>query len=80
MGPKGRHKDALDSFSRALDADTMLAISWVVRGFTLGKLGRYEEWIESCDKATIMDSMCEDAWNNKAFAYSMHDRIWEKLH
>ena len=49
------------------------------RGFALGKLGRYEEEIECCNRAIELDPNCLDAWNNMAFAFGMLDRFEEKI-
>ena len=43
LGREGRHEDALLAFSEALSIDPNRVLAWVGKGFTLGKLGRYEE-------------------------------------
>ena len=51
LGREGRHSDALDSFSRALDVDPMLAIAWNNKGVAQGMLGRFEAEVRCCDRA-----------------------------
>jgi len=55
LGREKRHEDALLAFSEALSRDPNRVLAWVGKGFTLGKLGRYEEEIECCEKAISLD-------------------------
>jgi len=38
LGREGKHDEALILFSRALELDPKMALSWVGRGFALGKV------------------------------------------
>ena len=51
LGRERRHEEALLAFSEVLSRDPNRVLAWVGKGFTLGKLGRYEEEIECCEKA-----------------------------
>jgi len=79
LSRKGRHAEALDRFTRALQESPTYIPAWVASGFALGKLGRYKEEIKACDQALALDSHLVEAWINRGFALGKLSRFSEKL-
>ena len=49
----------------AIELDPNNAKAWYAKGYTLGKLGKYNEAIQAYDRAIQIDSNYTEAWNEK---------------
>ncbi len=71
MNQVDRSSEALQSCKKALALDPFNARTWIVRGFALHRLGRYEEAVESYARAIELNPLGADgrrAWNNRGAA------------
>lgn len=48
--------------------DSTLQESWIIRGYALHKLGRYDEEIGSYDRVLVMDPTLTGIWDKRADA------------
>ncbi|MCQ8894815.1 MAG: tetratricopeptide repeat protein [Methanolinea sp.] len=79
LSRRGRHAEALDLLSQALQEDPTSVQAWVASGFALGKLGRFREEVKACDQALALDPTNVEAWINRGFAMGKLGRFSEKL-
>jgi tetratricopeptide (TPR) repeat protein len=74
-----RFSEALEHIERALGAMPDSHSAWVLRGYTLGYLGRYEEAIANYDRAIEIKPDDDIAWYNRGNALSRLGRYEEAI-
>lgn len=57
------YEQAITQYDRLLDRDSNYHEAWTNRGYALAGLQRYQEMLESCSTATIIESKALYAWN-----------------
>jgi serine/threonine protein kinase/tetratricopeptide (TPR) repeat protein len=73
----GRHKEALEDYSKAIELDPKLAAGWLGRGWTYNILQQWDKAIADCTKGIDLDPKNTSAWGNRGQAY-VGLRQWDK--
>lgn len=79
LGRLGKHEEALDAFSKAIEIDPQFASAWNDKGVTFGRLGRHEEGLDVFSKAIEINPQYAGAWYNKGVALYELGRHQEAL-
>jgi len=65
----GRHKEAIESFKRALNINSSYSETWFNLGITYNSVGQYAESIDAFRKTVNIDREHIDAWVNLGINY-----------
>jgi Flp pilus assembly protein TadD len=69
---RGRHRDALRAYEKAIALDTSFAGAWLAKAETLIDLQQFKEALSDCDRAIALDQNYADAWSKKGLClYSL---------
>ncbi|WP_242045427.1 MULTISPECIES: tetratricopeptide repeat protein [unclassified Calothrix] len=60
---QGKHQEAIDKYNKLLKLDSNYYQSWTNRGYALAGLKDYNQMLESCTTATIINPEAVYAWN-----------------
>lgn len=74
---KGKYKEALDEFEKAIELEPQNTISWLNKGNTLDDMGKQEAAIEAYNKAIELDPYFAVAWYNKGIVFKSMKRKME---
>jgi tetratricopeptide (TPR) repeat protein len=74
----GENLAALELFDAALAEDESID-AWIMRGYSLDELGRYEEAISSYDRAILIKPDDHDIWNNRGISLDNLGRYEEAI-
>jgi len=74
-----RHQDAIGVYNSILEINPRLAEAWSNKGAALGRLGRYPEELQCCEKALEINPRLAQAWSNKGAALHSLGRYQEAL-
>lgn len=64
-----QYKEAVTSYSKAIDSQSNVVTFYHTRGYTYNELGEYEKAILDCNKALELKPDYAQAFNNRGFAY-----------
>ncbi|CCI31091.1 CHAT domain-containing protein [Microcystis sp. T1-4] len=70
---------AIASYDRALEIKPDFHLAWLIRGFALDNLGRFEKAIASWDRALEIKPDLHEAWNNRGNALGNLGRFGQAI-
>ncbi|UCE37727.1 MAG: tetratricopeptide repeat protein [Thermoplasmata archaeon] len=76
---RGRHREALDAYNKALKINPDDIIAWVNKGSTLGYLKRYQDALKAIDKALKIKPDNALIWYNKGVTLGLLGKLREAL-
>ena len=79
LGDAGRHQEAIEACSKAIDLDPKHAVTYVVRGLAYANIGDHRQAIKDYDRAIELDSRNAPAYANRGFAYGNLDNYQQTL-
>lgn len=67
----GKYQEAIQSFSKAIELEPMLAVAWYNRGVSKLNASKYSESIVDFNKCIFIDTAMYEAYYNRSIAYKM---------